>query len=106
MNEMPALVRPVLRRLARRLTIGLFLDVWPVWAAASLLGSGVVVLICRMFFPGAAPYLQWVWLAPIVTALPALAICAARAYRPAEVVAVADWLSGGQGMLLALLERN
>ena len=29
-----------------------------------------------------------------------------RAYRPGEVVAIADWLSGGQGMLLTLLETN
>jgi hypothetical protein len=106
MHEMPASVRPVLRRLARRLTIGLFLDVWPVWAVASLLVSGLVVLICRMFFPGAAPYLHWLWLAPVLTTLPAIIICALRAYRPAEVVAMADWLSGGQGMLLTLLEHN
>ena len=106
MNDMPASVRPVLRRLARRLTIGLFLDVWPGWAVASLLASGLVVLICRIFFPGAAPHLHWLWLAPVVTALPAVAICVSRAYRPAEVVALADWLSGGHGMLLTLLERN
>ena len=29
-----------------------------------------------------------------------------RAYRPGEVVALADWLNGGQGMLLTLLETN
>jgi hypothetical protein len=106
MIEMPASVRPVLRRLSRRLAIGLFLDVWPVWAVASLLASGLVVLICRMFFPGAAPHLYWLWLAPVLIALPAVAICVIRAYRPAEVIALADWLSGGQGMLLTLLERN
>ena len=57
-------------------------------------------------FPGAAPRLPWLWLAPVLTALPALVICVRRAYRPAEVVALADWLNGGQGMLLTLLETN
>jgi hypothetical protein len=106
MHEMPASVRPILRRLARRLTIGLFLDVWPVWTAASLLGAGIVVLICRMFVAGAAPYLPWLWLVPVLTALPAIITCVIRAYPPAEVVGLADWLSGGQGMLLTLHEHN
>jgi len=106
MHEMPASVRPVLRRLARRLTVGLFVEVWPPWAVASLLGAGLVVLICRMFFAGAAPYVHWLWLAPVLTTLPAIIMCVIRAYRPAEVVALADWLSGGQGMLLTLLEHN
>jgi hypothetical protein len=106
MNDMPVSVRPALRRLARRLAIGLFLDVWPAWAVASLLLAGLAALVCRMFVPGAAPRLHWLWLAPVLTALPALVICVMRAYRPAEVVALADWLNGGQGMLLTLLEAN
>src|SRR5688572_23963160 len=106
MNDMPVSVRPALRRLARRLAIGLFLDVWPAWAVASLLLAGLVAVVCRMFVPGAAPRLHWLWLTPVVTALPALITCARRAYRPAEVVAVADWLNGGQGMLLTLFENG
>lgn len=104
--ELPASVRPLLRRLARRLALGLFLDVWPGWAAASLLAAGLAALACRMFFPAASPWLPWLWLAPIVTAAPALVLCVVRAYRPADVVAVADWLSGGRGLLLAMLETG
>jgi hypothetical protein len=106
MNQMPASVRPILRRLARRLAMGLFLDRWPIWAAASLFLTGLVALVCRLFVPSAASSLPWLWLAPLLTAIPLLVICQMRAYRPAEVVAVADWLSGGQGMLLTLFERD
>jgi hypothetical protein len=106
MNDMPVSVRPALRRLSRRLAIGLFLDVWPTWAAASLLLAGVVALVCRLFFPGAASLLHWLLLVPVLTALPVLIVCFMRAYRPAEVVALADWLTGGQGMLLTLLETS
>jgi hypothetical protein len=106
MNEMPASVRPALRRLARRLALGLFLDVWPAWAVASLLLAGLVAVACRMFVPGAAASLPWLWLPPLLTAIPALIICYQRAYRPAEVVALADSLNGGQGMLLTLFETS
>jgi hypothetical protein len=106
MQEMPESVRPALRRLVRRLAIGLFLDVWPAWAVASLVLAGLVVLVCRMFIAGAASSLPWLWLAPFLTALPALIVCFMRAYRPTEVVALADWLGGGQGMLLTLLEHD
>jgi hypothetical protein len=106
MNDMPVSVRPALRRLARRLAVGLFLDVWPAWAVASLLVAGVVALACRMFFPAAAARLHWLWLAPLITAVPALVVCVMRAYRPADVVALADWLNGGQGTLMTLLETG
>lgn len=106
MNEMPVSVRPALRRLARRLAVGLFLDVWPAWAVASLLLAGLVALFCRLFLPGAASSLRWLWLAPVLMAIPALVICFRRSYPSADVVAVADWLNGGQGMLLTLLETN
>jgi hypothetical protein len=106
MHEMPASVRPILRRLARRLAIGLFLDRWPTWAAASLLLAGLVALICRLFFPRAASILPWLWLAPILTAIPVLVVGLLRAYRPADVIALADWLGGGQGLLLTLFERD
>src|SRR5688572_9142938 len=104
MNDMPVSVRPALRRLERRLAVGLFLDVWPRWAVASLLIAGLTALICRMFFAEAASSLRWLWLAPVLAALPALIICFTRAYQPAEIVALADSLSGGHGMLLALLD--
>jgi hypothetical protein len=106
MNEMPVLVRPALRRLARRLAIGLFLDVWPTWTVASLLLAGLVALVCRLLFFSAASILHWLWLAPLLTACPVLIVCFIRAYRPADIVALADWLSGGHGMLLTLLEHN
>jgi hypothetical protein len=66
----------------------------------------VAAVICRLFFPGAAPYLRWVWLAPLATALPVIVISVVRAYRPADVIAVADWLTGGHGLLLAVMETN
>jgi len=106
MNGMPASIRPALRRLERRLAIGLFLDVWPAWAVASLLLAGLVAVVCRMFLPAAAASVHWLWLAPFLTAAPALIYCVMRAYAPGEVVAIADWLNGGQGMLLTLLETN
>jgi cytochrome bd-type quinol oxidase subunit 2 len=98
MIEMPMSVRPALRRLSRRLAIGLFLDVWPAWAVGSLLVGGLVALVCRMFVARAASSLHWLWLAPVLTAVPALMACFLRGYRRADVVALADWLGGGQGM--------
>jgi len=103
---MPAPVEPVLRRLARRLALGLFLDVWPAWAIGSLLVAGAVALAGRLFLPGAALLLHWLWLAPVLAAVPAVIIVIRRAYRPADVVAIADWLNGGQGMLLTLHEHG
>jgi hypothetical protein len=106
MDHMAASIQPALRRLARRLAVGLFLAVWPVWAVGSLLAAGGVALVCRLFVASAAPFLHWLLLAPVVTTIPVLIICVRRAYRPAEVVALADVLSGGHGLLLTLLERN
>ena len=105
MTSVPVSLRPHLRRLARRLTIGLFLDMWPIWAVASLLLAGLLALVCRLFEPAAAPYLAWLWLAPVVAAVPVLILCVMRKYRPAEVVAIADWLNGGHGLMLTLMER-
>jgi hypothetical protein len=106
MTAMPLSVQRALRGLARRLAVGLFLDVWPAWAAASLIAAGLVVLICRLLVPAAAPHLPWLWLAPVLAALPAFVICMRRAYGPAEIVALADSLTGGHGTLLALHETN
>jgi hypothetical protein len=106
MTSVPVPLRPQLRRLARRLTIGLFLDVWPIWAIASVLLAGLFALACRLFVPVAAPYLTWLWLAPLVAAVPVLILCIERKYRPGEVVAIADWLNGGHGLMLTLMEHK
>jgi hypothetical protein len=106
MPDVPASLQPAVRRLQRRLALGLFLDVWPPWAAAALLAAGCIALACRILVPDASPYLLWLWAAPLAAAVPALAICVARAYRAGDVVALADWLSGGQGVLLTLFERD
>ena len=105
MNDMPSSLRPALKRLARRLAVGLFLETWPKWAVASLLLAGVVALGCRLLYPAAAPFLGWLWLAPLLAAVPAAAVCVMRVYRPADVAALADWLAGGQGTLLTVFER-
>jgi hypothetical protein len=73
---------------------------------AGLVAAGTVALVCRMFVPRAAPFLPWLWLIPVVTAIPAAVICWRRAYRPGDVAALADSLSGGQGLLLTLFERQ
>ena len=106
MQGMPPSVHTALRRLRRRLTIGLFLDAWPSWAVAALLAAGITALACRFLFPAAAPFLRWLWLAPLLTALPVAVSCVMRRYRPMEVAALADSLSGGHGLLLAQIERQ
>jgi len=95
-----------MRRFGRRLVIGLFLDIWQRWAVGSLMLAGLVTLVCRTFFSSAAEILRWFWLAPIFAALPAAAVSIMHAYRPDEIVALADSLGGGQGTLLALIETR
>ena len=106
MKDLPASVRPILRRLKRRVGLGLFLEIWPRWAIGSFLIAGTVGLICRMFFVGAAPLLRWLWIAPVLSTIPVIFLCVRRAYRPAEIVALADSLSGGHGTLLTLWETH
>src|SRR4029453_16527994 len=106
MPALPTAAQASLTRLRRRLAMGLFLDTWPAWASAALVFSGTVALLCRMFVAAAAPALPWLWLTPIVTALPVLVVCLRRAYRPDQIAALADWLAGGQGVLLALSEKD
>jgi hypothetical protein len=103
---MPDSVDPSLRRLARRLGIGLFLAMWPRWAVGSLLIAGGLALASRMFLPAASPWLPWLWVAPALAAVPVAILCYARAFRPTEVIAIADSLSGGHGFLLALQETG
>jgi hypothetical protein len=106
MNSMRDSVRPNLIGLSRRLAVGLFLDVWPAWAVGSLIGAGLVALTCRLFIPGAASSLPWLWLSPALATVPVLFICYKRAYRPSEVAALADVLSGGHGVVLTRAETN
>lgn len=106
MTDLPPSVGSILKRFSRRVAFGLFLEVWPVWAVGSLLIAGTIALICRMFFIQAAPLLSWLWVAPLVATVPALFLCVRRAYRPAEIVALADSLGGGQGALLTLMETR
>ena len=70
-------------RLSRRLALGLFLDVWPVWTFGALLAAGGIAVLCRLFVPGASPWLLWLWVAPLLCLAPALVICYRRAYTPA-----------------------
>ena len=106
MNQLPGRIRPGLKRLGRQLAVGLFLEVWPAWAIGSLLAAGVIAITCRLFFPAAAPHLAWLWLAPALSLVPALFVCFMRRYRPDEIVALADSLGGGHGVLLTLTERD
>jgi hypothetical protein len=106
MTDLPASVRPTLRRFTRRVALGQFLDIWPRWAIGSLLIAGTLALLSRMFFPTTAPLLKWLWVAPLIATIPVIALCMRRAYRPSEIVALADSLSGGQGTLLTLMETQ
>ena len=99
-------VRPLLRRLSRRVAIGLFLEIWPRWAAASLVAGGLIALICRLLFPNMAGILPWLWLAPAIASIPAVVIWRRQRLRPAEIHALADSLCGGDGTLLAVLETK
>ena len=98
-------LRDSLRPLSRRLAAGLILEIWPAWAAGGLLVAGLIALACRLFVPAAAPYLYLLWLVPVAASVPALVLCWRRRYREADLVAIADWLGGGRGLLLALHER-
>jgi hypothetical protein len=106
MDQVPSTIPVVLKRLRRRLAIGLFLEIWPAWAITSLIVAGTIVVVCRMFVASVAPYLAWLWLLPVLTAIPALVICVRRAYAPTDIAAVADWLGGGQGALLTWFETT
>ena len=106
MDQVPSTIPAVLKRLRRRLAIGLFLEIWPAWAITSLIVAGTIVVVCRMFVAGVAPYLAWLWLVPVLTAIPALVLSVRRAYAPADLAAVADWLGGGRGALLTWFETT
>jgi hypothetical protein len=103
---MPMSGENALRPLARRLAVGLFLDVWPSWAAASLLAAGVVTLVGRLFVPALSPHVAWLWLGPAFAAVLVVPVVYRRSYTPGEGVALADALTGGRGTLLALFETG
>lgn len=105
MTDLPVPVRLALRRLARRLTLGVFLDVWPTYAAVGIAVAGLTALVCRLFVPAANPYLWWLCLSPIAAMVPAWVVSRLRAYTPDQLVALADSLAGGDGLLLAAVER-
>ena len=105
-DRVPASLIPIVRRFSRRLRLGLFLDAWPQWAAGALLAAGCAALVCRLFFPAADPYLFWLLTAPALAILPAAVLAIRRAYRPEEVLAIVDSMSGGDGAILTLAERD
>lgn len=105
MEHVPEPLSPVIRRLSRRLAVGLFLDTWPRWATGALLAAGSVALACRLLVPAASPYLYWLLVAPLLSALPAWFMSTRRSYTGPEVLALADALTGGDGLLLTLSER-
>ena len=100
MTTLPSSIGPLLRHLSRRIALGQFLEIWPLWAAGSLLAVGTFALLARIFFASLAFALPWLWLAPLLAGIPAAILCRRRAYRPAEIAALADSLSGGTGTLL------
>ncbi len=106
MTDMPVQVRVRLKRLSRRLAVGLFLDLWPRWAGAAVAISALAVVVCRIAVPSAAALLSGLWLIPLFAVLPAVVACKRRAFREAEVAALADSLAGGSGTLLAVLETD
>jgi hypothetical protein len=105
-DRVPASLTPIVRRFSRRLRIGLFLEAWPQWAAGALLAAGCAALVCRLFFPAAGPYLYWLLAAPALAILPAAVISIRRAYRPEQVLAIVDAMTGGDGAVLTLAERH
>ena len=105
-DSVPASLVPIVRRFSRRLRIGLFLEAWPQWAAGALLVAGCAALVCRLFIPAAEPYLYWLLAAPALAILPAAVISIQRAYRPEQVLAIVDALTGGDGAVLTLAERH
>jgi hypothetical protein len=104
MPDMPPSVQRALKRLQRQLALGVFLDLWPGWAAASLLGAGMVALACRMFVPGVREALPWLWVVPFLVAVPVVIVCVTRRYRAEQIAALADSLGGGHGLLLSQFE--
>ena len=105
-DDLPRPLGLALRRLSRRLVAGLLLNAYPRWATGSLLVAGGVALVCRLFVPAAASYLPWLLMVPLAAIGPAIVVARRLAYSPGDVLALADTLTGGDGLLLTLAERR
>src|SRR6187455_614243 len=105
-DRVPASLVPIIRRFSRRLRIGLFLDAWPQWAAGTLLVAGCAALVCRLLVPAADPYLYWLLASPALAIVPAAVSSIRRAYRPEQILAIVDAMTGGDGAVLTLAERD
>src|SRR5206468_6153510 len=69
MDYLPYSTAQVLRKVARRVALGQFLQIWPSWGTGAFLIAGLVALLCRMFFPNAAHLLPFVWAAPLLSVM-------------------------------------
>jgi hypothetical protein len=105
-DDLPQPLGSALRRLSRRLFAGMLLDAYPRWAAGAMLAAGGLALLCRLFVPAATPYLPWLLLVPLAAVVPAIVAALRRAYSPAELLALADTMTGGDGLLLTVAERR
>jgi hypothetical protein len=106
MDHLPVPIPSLLRKVARRIALGQFFQTWPRWGTAAFLLSGLVALVCRIFFPKAATLLPWLWGVPVLSLVVAAVLTFERRYSSLEIAAITDSLSGGRGTLLAILETN
>src|SRR3954466_13952166 len=102
MTAMPADARGRLKQLSRRLAAGVFLDAWIPSTIGALMVAGIAALVARIFVPAVRGALRWCWIVPGRAIVPAAVVCWRRAFSPADVVAIADWLGGGNGILIAV----
>src|SRR3954462_2884320 len=106
MTAMPADARGRLKQLSRRLAAGVFLDAWIPGPIGAPMVAGIAALVCRIFVPAAAGAVRWFRIAPVLAIVPAAVVCWRRAFSPADVVAIADWLDGGNGMHIVVAETG
>jgi hypothetical protein len=106
MDYLPHSIVRVLRKVARRVAVGQFFQIWPRWGTVAFLIAGFIALICRIFFPNGAHLLPFVWAVPVLSVLVTACLTFNRRYNPMEIAAIADSLGGGDGTLLAILETR
>src|SRR5262245_1369171 len=99
MDNLPHSIARLLRKVARRVAIGQFFEIWPSWGTSAFLLAGLVALISRIFFPNAARMLAFVWALPILSVLVAACLTLKRRYSSLQIAAIADSLGGGNGTL-------